>query len=308
MVSLDRRFAGTPDVVMRKKVKNAPDVKYEYMIIDHKLSGSFSTSRRGPALFKKNEVLEGKAARLVALGYCSDMDTARRCVRLYYIGSLNETVFCHRIAQLAAYATLGTEGGYFPNLAHGDKVQLVVMVGHPSLAKKVRWMEVSEYPQGIVDLMFPRHDVEVHNELRELCQAGQASPSRRKKECGEQVLHSPRTPVTRSKSKHANSFHVLSTLPAEEPESPCTQEYHSESESEMEDTEPQTNEVGVAEENDSAGQEHKCDEDQNNINLSGASRQSPKKAGLTGMHRGSPKKLKEGERDLVAGAVPSTTP
>ena len=155
MVSLSRRFAGTPDVVMRKKVKNAPDVKYEYMIIDHKLSGSFSTSRKGPALFKKNVVLDEKAELLVRGGYCTDVDTARKCVRLYYLGTLNETVFCHRIAQLAAYAMLGTEGGYFPEMACDHKVQLVVMVGHPSLAKKVRWMEVNEYPQGIVDLMFP---------------------------------------------------------------------------------------------------------------------------------------------------------
>ena len=144
MVSLSRRFAGTPDVVMRRSLQNGT---YEYMIIDHKLSGSFSTSRRGPALFKKNEVLEGKAALLVAHDYCTDMVTARKCVRLYYIGSLNETVFCHRIAQLAAYATLGTEGGYFPDMVCDHKVKLVVMVGHPSLAKKVRWMEVNEYPR-----------------------------------------------------------------------------------------------------------------------------------------------------------------
>ena len=64
----------------------------------------------------------------------------------------------------------------------------------------------------------------------------------------------------------------------------------------MEATQPQDQELD--------GQEEKGGENQDALSAE-APRQSPKRVSLTGMRRVSPKKLKESESDLAAGAVPS---
>ena len=292
MVSLSRRFAGTPDVVLRKKTGHGLCTLYKYMIVDHKLSGSFSTSQKGPALFKKDNVLAEKASMLVARGFCTDVTMASKCVRQYYVGSLNETMFCHRIGQLVAYATLGTEGGYFPDMDCNYRVKLVVMVGHPTLAKKVRWMEVKEHPQGIVDLLFPEAGVELPEALT-LLAAKQKAQLLLERDLGKKVLSSPRVPATQSCSRNVNSYQLLTPTCDEEEDEPCTQEYN-DVDSDTAETEE------MCEKKD---QTEMCDADEDES--TGAPQPSPKKKGLTGMRRESPKKLRARDKDQAAGAVSS---
>jgi hypothetical protein len=138
MVSEARRVAGTPDVVMRRRVKplSAEDTVncWEYMIVDHKLSSSASKSLKGDDLFKKDRFIQDKAAALVAQGHVADLSVATALARKYYLGDLKETVFCKRTAQLVGYMTLGVEGSYFPLMRKPHRVRMVVLVGHPKLA------------------------------------------------------------------------------------------------------------------------------------------------------------------------------
>ena len=90
MVSEARRVAGTPDVVMRRRVEalSAEDTVncWEYMIVDHKLSSSASKSLKGDDLFKKDRFIQDKAAALVTQGHVADLSVATALARKYYLG------------------------------------------------------------------------------------------------------------------------------------------------------------------------------------------------------------------------------
>ncbi len=178
MVSTTRKVAGMPDLVLYKEFEGDPGpskepsvkkktpfdlakaapLQVQYMVIDHKLSGCVTNNRKGPELHKQNEILDAKAAELKRQVPAMDHITATRLVRDFYVGDMKETVFWRRVAQLVAYATLGEEGGYFPNMNKTKPTRMVILVGHPKLAKKARWTEVTSFPPGMMDLLYPKDD------------------------------------------------------------------------------------------------------------------------------------------------------